>query len=64
MMCRGLKVEVLSLMHRTSHWYLDMMQECKTFKNVVFGPCDKLLLVLVMRAQKIPLTKTDGKIDK
>jgi hypothetical protein len=56
----GLKVEVLSLKHGSSHWYLDMTQEYRTFKSVDSRPCDWLLLVLAMRAQGASLTKTDG----
>ena len=41
----GLEVEVLSLEHRPSHWYLDMRQECRTFKSVASRSCDWLLLV-------------------
>jgi hypothetical protein len=62
MMWHGLKVRVLSLKHLPSHWYLDMRQEYRTFKSVATRPCDWLLLVLAMRAQGAPLTKTDGKI--
>ena len=64
MMWHGLKVEVLSLKHRPSHRYLGMRQECRTFKSVVSRPCDRLLLVLAMRARGAPLIKTDGKIDE
>ena len=64
MMWPGLKVEVLSLKHRPSHQYLDMRQECRTYKSVASRPCDWLFLVLAMRAWGAPLTKTDGKIDE
>ena len=62
MMWHGLNEEVLSLTHRPSHQYLDMRQECRTFKSVASGPCDWLLLVLAMRAQGASSTKTDGKV--
>ena len=39
MMWHGLKVEVLSLKHQPSHQYVDIRQECKTFKSVVSHPC-------------------------
>ena len=64
MMWHGLKAEVLSLQHRPSHRYLDMRQECRTFKSVASRPCDWLLLVLAMRARGASLTKTDDKIDE
>ena len=64
MMWHGLKVEVLSFKHQPSHWYLDMRQECMTFKSVASCPCDWLLLVLPTRAREAPLTKTDGKINE
>ena len=64
MMWHGLKVEVLSLKHQPSHRYLDMRQECRTFKSVASHPRDWLLLVLVMRARGASITKTDGKIDE
>ena len=44
--------------------YLDMRQECGTFKSVAYCPGDWLLLVLAMRARGDPLTKTDDKIDE
>ena len=44
--------------------YLDMRQEYRTSKSVVSRSCDWLLLVLAMRAQGTPLTKTDGTIDE
>jgi hypothetical protein len=62
MMWHGLKVEVLSLKHRSSHRYLDMRQDYRTFKSVASCPCDWLLLVLAMRPRGFSLTKTDGKI--
>ena len=43
--------EVLSLKHRLSHPYLNMRQECRTFKSVAPRPCGWLLLVLTIRAQ-------------
>jgi hypothetical protein len=58
----GLIVEVLSLKHRPSHRYLDMRQECRTFKSVTSRPCDWLLLALAMRARGTSLAKTDDKI--
>ena len=65
MMWHGLKVEVLKVSkHQPSHRYLDMRQECRTFKSVASYPCDWLLLVLVMRARGASLTKTDGKIEE
>ena len=64
MMWHGLKVEVLRLKHQSSYWYLDMRQECRTFKSVASCPCDWLFLVLAMRAQGASLPKTDGKIDE
>ena len=64
MMWHGLKVEVLSLKHRSSHGYLDMRQECRTFKGAASRPCDWFLLVLAMRARGAPLTKTYGKINE
>ena len=64
MMWHGLKKKVLSLKHWTSHRYLDMRHEHKTFKSVASCPCDSLLLVLAMRARGAPLTKTDGKISE
>ena len=42
------KVEVFILQHRPSRRYLDMRQECRTFKSVASRPCDWLLLVLAM----------------
>ena len=59
-----LKVEVSSLQHRPSHQYLDMRQECKTFKSVASRPCDWLFLILAMRAGGASLTKAYGKIDE
>ena len=64
MMWHGLKAEVLSLKHRPSHRYLDMRQPCRTFKSVASRPCDWLLLVLAMRPQGAPFTKTDGELDE
>ena len=64
MMWHGLKVKVLSLKHRPSHWYLDMRQECRIFESVTSRPCDWLLLVSALRTQETPLTKIDGKIDQ
>jgi len=64
MMWHGWKAEVFSLTFRPSHQYLDMRQECRSFKSVASHPCDWLLLVLGMRAQGAPLTKVDGKIDE
>jgi hypothetical protein len=61
-MWHGSIVEILSLKHRPSHWFLDMRQECRTFKSVTSHPCDWLLLIFAMRAQGAPLTKTDGKL--
>ena len=43
--------------HWLSHWYLKMTQECRTFKNVVSGPFDWLLLVLAMRQRSAPIYK-------
>jgi hypothetical protein len=63
-MWHGLKVEVLSLKHRSSRRHLDMRQEFRSFKSVASYLCDWLLLVLAMRAQRASLTKTDGKIDE
>ena len=63
-MWHGLKVEVISLKHRPSHRYLDMRQECSTFKSVASCPYDWLLLVLAMRSRGPSLTKADGKIDE
>ena len=63
MMWHGLNVEVSSFKHRPSHPYLDMREECRTFKSVASRPCDWLLLVLATRAQGAPLTKPDAKID-
>ena len=60
-MWHGLKVEVLSLKDQSSHQYLDMRQEYRTFKSVASRPCDWLLLVLAMRAWGASLRKTDGK---
>ena len=57
---QGLKTEVVSLKHRPSHRYLEMGQECRTFKSVACGLCDWMLSDLAMRA---PLTKIDGKVD-
>ena len=34
MMWHGLKVEVVRFQHRPFHRYLDMRQECRTFKRV------------------------------
>ena len=34
MVWHGLKVEVLSLKYRPSHWYLDRRQEYRTFESV------------------------------
>ena len=51
-----LKVEVLSLKHRPSHWYIDMRQECHTLGSVTSRSCDWLLLVLAMRTRETPLT--------
>jgi hypothetical protein len=51
MIWNGLKVEVLSLKHQPSHQYLDMRQECRTFKSVDVRLCDWLLLLLAMRAR-------------
>ena len=64
MMWHGLKVEVLSLKHQPSRQYIDMRQERRAFQSVASSPCDWLLLVLAMRAQGTPSTKTDGKIDE
>ena len=65
MMWHGSKVEGLSLnTNPPSHRYLDMSQECQTFKSVASRPCDWLLRVLAMRARGVPLTITDGKIDE
>ena len=63
MMWHGLKVELSILKHWPSHWYLDMRQECRTFKSIASRPCDWLLLVLAMRTQGASSTKTDGNID-
>jgi hypothetical protein len=60
-MWHGLKVEVLSLNYRPSHWYLDMRQENRTSKSVASRLCDWLLLVLAIRPLGAPITKTDGK---
>ena len=38
MMWLGLKVEVLSLKHEPSQWYLDMRQEYRTSKSVASRP--------------------------
>ena len=58
----------LSLKHWSSHWYLEMRQECQTFKNVTSSPCDWLLLVLAIRAWGAPSINkqknTNGKIDE
>ena len=54
----------LSLKHRPSHRYLDMRQECRTFKSAASRPSDWLLLVLATRTQRAALTKTDGKINE
>ena len=63
-MWHGLEVEVLSLEQQSSHGYLDMRRQCKTFKSVASRPCDWLVLVLAMRAREAPLTETVGKIDE
>ena len=55
---------VEKLRHQLSHRYLEMRQECRTFKSVASGPCDWLLLILAMRARGTPSTKNDGKIDE
>jgi hypothetical protein len=64
MMWHGLQVEALSLKHRPSHWYLDIKQECRTFKSVTSHPCNWLLFGLAMRTRGAPLTKTNGKMDE
>ena len=53
-----------NLKHQPSHWYLEMRQECRTFKSVTSSPCDWLLLVLALRMRGATWTKTDGKIDE
>ena len=63
MMWHGFKMEVLSLKHRPSHWYLDMRQECMTFKSVSSCPCDWLLFTLSYEGTRSFINKTDGKID-
>ena len=37
MMWHGIQMEVLSLKHQLSHWYLEMSQEYTTFERVVTG---------------------------
>ena len=44
--------------------YLDMRQECRTFKSAASRPCDGLLLVLVMRARGASLMENNGTTDK
>ena len=63
-MWHGLKAEVLSLKYQLPHRYLDVRQHCRTFKSVASRLRGWLLLVLAMRAQGAPLSKTDGKIDE
>ena len=60
MMLHGLKAEVLTLKHRPIHQYLEMRQECRTFKIVISNPCDWLLLGLAMRTRGTPFSKIDG----
>ena len=55
LMWHGLKVEALSLKHRPSHRYLDMRQECRTFKIVASRPCDWFAFSLSYEGT--PLTK-------
>ena len=59
-----LKGEVLSLKHRPSLRYLEMRQECRTFKSAAPGPCDWLFLVLAMRARETSSIKTGNKMDE
>ena len=65
MLWDGLKAEVLSLKHLPIK-YLEMRHECRTFRSVVSDPCDRLFLVLAMRAQGVSLTNkiTDCEIDE
>ena len=64
LMRHGLLTEVLSFKHRSSNRYLEMSQECRTFRSIGSNPCDWLLLYIVMRAQRTSLTNTDGKVDE
>ena len=49
---------------QTLHWYLEMRQECRTFKSVTSNACEWLLLDLLMRARGASLTKTNTRIDE
>ena len=45
------------LNYRPYHRYLDMRQECRTFKSVASRSCDCLFLVLAIGVRGAPLTK-------
>ena len=60
MMWQNSNIEVLILKHQPSHWYLDMTQECRTFKSVVSYPCGWFLLVLTLKGHMLSLYHTQN----
>jgi hypothetical protein len=56
-MWHSLLREVLNVKHQPSYQYLEMRQECRTFKSDASSPCNWLFLVLAMSAQGAMLTK-------